>query len=89
MVGPSPLAFPSPIHHLSASLRPICGDEAGDTTKPEGLGMGLAICRSLIATHHGRLWAVNNPDGGVTVAFTLPVETRRASHEGLCQSAGA
>jgi C4-dicarboxylate-specific signal transduction histidine kinase len=44
------------------------------TTKPEGLGMGLSICRSLIEGHHGRIWAVNNPDEGATFCFTLPVE---------------
>jgi signal transduction histidine kinase len=46
------------------------------TTKPEGLGMGLSICRSLIEAHNGRLWAVSNPDGGATFSFTLPVENQ-------------
>jgi two-component system, LuxR family, sensor kinase FixL len=43
------------------------------TTKREGLGMGLSISRSIIRAHQGRLWAENNPDGGATFAFTLPV----------------
>ena len=43
------------------------------TTKPEGLGMGLSISRSIIEAHEGQLWAENNPDRGVTVYFTVPV----------------
>ena len=42
------------------------------TTKPEGLGMGLAISRSIIEAHGGRLWATPNAGPGVTVQFTLP-----------------
>ena len=47
------------------------------TTKREGLGMGLSICRSIIETHGGRLWAENNVDSGATFNFTVPVEERR------------
>jgi len=42
------------------------------STKSEGLGMGLNICRTIIESHHGRLWAEENPEGGTIFRFTLP-----------------
>ncbi|MBN3759289.1 AAA family ATPase [Burkholderia sp. Ac-20365] len=42
------------------------------TTKPTGLGMGLAICRSIIEGHRGRLWASANVPRGAVVQFTVP-----------------
>ena len=43
------------------------------TTKSDGMGMGLSICRSLIESHGGLIWAENAPEGGARVCFTLPV----------------
>jgi PAS domain S-box-containing protein len=47
--------------------------EAFSTTKPEGMGMGLAISRSIIEAHGGRLWSETNDQFGATFQFTLPV----------------
>ncbi len=45
------------------------------TTKTTGMGMGLAICRSIVEAHAGRIWVVRNEMRGVTFSFSLPTET--------------
>jgi signal transduction histidine kinase len=45
------------------------------TTKENGMGMGLAICRSVVEGHNGRLWATPNETFGTTFRFTLPLHT--------------
>ncbi len=45
------------------------------STKAEGMGMGLNICRSIMELHRGRVWAEQNPGGGTVFSFSLPGET--------------
>jgi C4-dicarboxylate-specific signal transduction histidine kinase len=48
------------------------------TTKPDGMGMGLAISRTIIESHGGRLWATANSPRGAVFQFTLPVDAESA-----------
>jgi two-component system sensor kinase FixL len=51
------------------------------TTKPNGMGMGLSIARTIVQAHHGRIWAENNASGGAVFRIALPVsgEGQRAA----------
>jgi hypothetical protein len=46
------------------------------TSKNSGLGIGLALSRSIAEAHGGRLWAENNPSGGATFSLTVPLSSR-------------
>jgi two-component system sensor kinase FixL len=46
------------------------------TTKPQGMGVGLSICRTIIESHGGKLWPEQNPRGGTIFNFTLPTADR-------------
>jgi len=49
------------------------------TTKPEGMGLGLPIARTIIAAHQGRIWAENAPGGGAVFRFTLRTVANQAT----------
>jgi signal transduction histidine kinase len=57
--------------------------EAFHTTKANGMGIGLSICRSIIESHKGRLWAMPNDGPGATFGFSIPVAAEPA--DAFCQ----
>jgi len=64
------------VQDTGTGLDPDSGErmfEAFFSTKPEGIGMGLSICRSIVEAHGGRIRAANNPVRGSMFSFTLPL----------------
>ena len=47
------------------------------STKPDGMGLGLAVCRTIVTAHAGRIWATRNADTGTTFRFTVPAGNAR------------
>ena len=67
------------VEDLGPGLTPESLDRVFDpfyTTKPDGLGIGLSICRSIIEAHGGRLWATARVPRGASFNFTLPGQAR-------------
>lgn len=65
-------------------LAPSTAEQVFDafyTTKPDGLGMGLAICRQIVEAHGGSLWAEANAPRGAVFRFTLPADAQRGRHD--------
>ena len=72
------------VRDAGVGLNPIFGEtifEAFNTTKPNGMGIGLSVSRSIVTAHQGRIWAEQNDGPGATFAFALPIPPRTEAHE--------
>lgn len=52
------------------------------TTKPEGIGIGLSICHTIVDAHDGKIWATGNPGGGTVFHFTMPIAQAQDDGDG-------
>ena len=67
------------VKDTGAGIDPAIADrifESLFTTKPNGMGMGLSICRSIIESHGGRFWTSPNTPHGAVFQFTIPGDRR-------------
>lgn len=65
------------VHDSGPGIDPETADRLLDpffTSKPDGMGMGLAICNSILEAHEGKLWFENHPDGGAAFHVDLPAQ---------------
>jgi signal transduction histidine kinase len=70
------------VQDTGAGLDPKSMDrlfEAFYTTKSGGMGIGLSVSRSIVESHHGRLWAVSNDGPGATFSFSIPCRPEGAT----------
>jgi signal transduction histidine kinase len=56
------------------------------TTKSGGMGIGLSVSRTIVESHHGRLWATRNDGPGATFVFSIPLRPERAHRIGYANA---